>query len=248
MIIDGRYRTPPLARVFLSYVKEDLDFVKKLDKIIEDNGFQTIVDYKSLRAGENWKNSIRKLIFDSHYFIPCFSSNFNQRYQTSFLRELNWALDKIKDIQSDRLWILPIKIDECSIPENLNIRSGELLTDLHYIDMFPDDNFDNAVGNLISSLKSDAYTPTSSISEIFNRIEEYRYMKEFYIYPIGDKYNVYSSTVDYYPNMELPSDIPLDNFFSYFGRLIYSANDRNEAESFANNYLSSAINASRTQT
>ena len=84
---------PP--KVFLSYVKENKHSIRQLDKDLMDYGIDVVTDYKYISGGDNWKNRIRNLIYESGYFIACFSKEFNERKESVAYRELDYAIERV---------------------------------------------------------------------------------------------------------------------------------------------------------
>ncbi len=64
----------PDRTVFISYAREDADYAERLYKDLKNSGLIPWRDKDAIRAGENWKNAIRKAIKNNRYFIPLFSS------------------------------------------------------------------------------------------------------------------------------------------------------------------------------
>lgn len=65
-------------------------------------------------------------------------------------RELNIAVDYAKELPPEKTWIIPIKINECKIPD-IEIRSGEKFSDLHRINLFP--NFEKGIKSIVDTVK-----------------------------------------------------------------------------------------------
>lgn len=138
-------------KVFLSYVKENEPIIRFLDQCLRDYGIDIITDYKNILGGSNWKKGLKQLIEDSGYFVACFSKEFNDRKQTVLYRELDHAIDLAQDFSPDHKWIIPVRINECSIP-NMAIGSREQLTDLHWIDLFPPSKWHEGVESIVRTI------------------------------------------------------------------------------------------------
>lgn len=123
-------------KVFLAHVKENEPIIRCIDQGLTGYGIDVVTDYRHIRGGFNWKRKIRELIKESTYFVLCLSKEFNDRDHTVLYRELNHAIEEMQDLPYDRTWIIPIRINECSIP-NIEIRPQEYLSDITYIDLFP---------------------------------------------------------------------------------------------------------------
>lgn len=138
-------------KAFLSYVKENEPIVRLLDQTLTDYGIEVVTDYKNIDVGSNWKKTLRQLIENSGYFVACFSKEFNAREKTVLYRELDHAIECAKDIPTDSKWIIPVRINECTIP-NVEIRSRELLTDLQRIDLFPSAKWHEGVESIVRAI------------------------------------------------------------------------------------------------
>jgi hypothetical protein len=57
------------ARVFISYAREDSAFAGRLALILNDRGFETVVDREEMGAEEIWKARVRQLILSSDLVV-----------------------------------------------------------------------------------------------------------------------------------------------------------------------------------
>ena len=136
---------------FLSYVKQNEPIVRFLDQILTDYGINVVTNYKNIDGGSNWKRRLKELIEDSGYFVACFSKEFNEREETVLYQELDHAIECAKNLPPNRKWIIPIRINECEIP-NIAIRSQENLTDLQRIDLFPNPMWHVGVESIVRAI------------------------------------------------------------------------------------------------
>ena len=141
-------------KVFLSYVRENQPIVQYIDQILTDYGIDIITDYRNMRGGYDWQNMLRELIENSGHFIPCFSKEFSSRERTVLYRELDYAIECVADINPQHNWIIPVRINECEIPK-IRIRPQVLLTNLHYIDLFPPSQYFEGIENIVKSIDED---------------------------------------------------------------------------------------------
>ena len=161
------------SKAFLSYVKENEPIIRDIDQILTDYGIHVVTDYKNIEGGSNWKKTLQELIEGSGYFIPCFSKEFNQREKTVLYRELDYAIEYAKDIPIGRIWIIPVRINECTIP-NIEIRSREMLTDLHWINLFPKTAFEKGIKSIVDIIKDEQLkTTTNNKAQKDNRVRKY---------------------------------------------------------------------------
>jgi hypothetical protein len=81
------------GHAFLSYVREDLDKVDRLQQGLETAGIPVWRDTRDLWPGEDWQMKIRQAITDNAIaFIACFSHNSLAREKTYQNEELTLAI------------------------------------------------------------------------------------------------------------------------------------------------------------
>ena len=54
--------TPPKAKVFISYSRDDIDFADQLVTALEAFNFVPLIDRHSIPGGEDWKAQLRRMI------------------------------------------------------------------------------------------------------------------------------------------------------------------------------------------
>ena len=138
-------------KAFLSYVKENEPIIRLLDQLLTDYGINVVTNYRNIGGGSNWERALKQLIEDSGYFVACFSKEFNKREKTVLYRELDYAIRCAEDYPFDHKWIIPVRINECVIP-NIEIRSRERLTDLQRIDLFPGAKWYEGVESIVRAI------------------------------------------------------------------------------------------------
>ncbi len=138
-------------KVFLSYVRENQFIIQHIDQILTDYGIEVITDYRNMRGGYDWQLTLRDLIESSGHFIPCFSKEFSSRKKTALYRELDYAIGYVADLNPRDNWIIPIRINECEIPR-IRIRPQVLLTNLHWIDLFPSSQYFEGIENIVKAI------------------------------------------------------------------------------------------------
>lgn len=131
------------TRVFISYAKEDTGFVEKLYSDLQQAGVAPWLDSVDLVPGQPWEAAIRKAISDSRYFIAVLSSR-SVGKKGYFQKEIRYALDIAEEYPEDRIFIIPVRIDECK-------PSFEGLRRLHRADLFP--SYEKGVKELLRVFK-----------------------------------------------------------------------------------------------
>lgn len=144
-------------KAFLSYVKENEPIVRFLDQVLTDYGIDVVTNYRNIDGGSNWERTLKQLIENSGYFVACFSKEFNMREKTVLYRELDYAIRCAEDYPFGRKWIIPVRINECTIP-NIEIRSRERLIDLQRIDLFPTAKWYEGVESIVRTIDESLIT------------------------------------------------------------------------------------------
>ena len=105
-------------RVFLCYAHNDRESVHKLYDRLVRGGIQAWLDVERLRPGQDWEQEIRKAILKSKVVIVCLSRGFNKRRGYRH-EELKIALEKAKLLSSGEVFIIPVRLEKCDMPESL---------------------------------------------------------------------------------------------------------------------------------
>lgn len=114
----------PVTLVFLSYTKEDTEFVRSLANRLLQDGILTWFDKKDLLPGHNWKREIDEGI-DKSAFALVFLSSASVFKTGYFQRELKYALEQQQLRPHGARYISPIIIDDCQPPASLR--------DIHFL-------------------------------------------------------------------------------------------------------------------
>lgn len=119
---------------FISYVRENLEDVDRLCKNLTASGITVWLDRADIRPGARWKDAVRAAISDGAFFVACFSQESSSKSRTYMNEELNLAIDELRLRPTDRAWFIPLKLNECTIPDRA-IGGGQQLSDIHHIDL-----------------------------------------------------------------------------------------------------------------
>jgi hypothetical protein len=120
-----RHKIEKTAKVFISYARIDVDAVQVIyNGLLKENHYPWM-DIHNIKGGENWLRAIYKAIKESEIFVAVLSHNSVSR-RGVIQKELKKALDKWEGMLPDDIYIIPVRLDDCPIPE--------LLKDFHVID------------------------------------------------------------------------------------------------------------------
>jgi hypothetical protein len=107
------------TRIFLSYARQDKDKVEKLYRDLSSAGFDPWMDTKSILPGEDWPFTIKKAIRESDLFLACISEgSINKRGVLQ--KEIKDALDVWYGKLDSDIYLIPVRLDNCELPENLS--------------------------------------------------------------------------------------------------------------------------------
>ncbi len=129
-------------QIFLAHASEDKQAVLKLYDRLKQAGYKPWLDKKDLIPGQNWRSIIPKAIAQSQLFIACLSSRSITK-QGFVQREFKMALNQAADRPPNSIYIIPIRLDDCEIPNLRQEEYGLNLRDIHWLDYWEADGFDN---------------------------------------------------------------------------------------------------------
>ncbi|MCL5035987.1 MAG: TIR domain-containing protein [Chloroflexi bacterium] len=128
-------------KIFIAYAHENRDTKDALrlyDDLKEAN-CEPWIDKKDLLGGKNWKIVIPQNIKKSDFFLACLSKKSVSK--TGFFQtELKEAYEILKKYPSDKIFIIPIRLEECEVPPELE--------HLHWLNLFEPDGFEQVLKSI----------------------------------------------------------------------------------------------------
>jgi hypothetical protein len=106
------------VKIFLSHANEDKVRVLELYNKLKEQGYSPWLDRMDLLPGQPWETEILKALKKSDIFIACLSETLVKR-QGHFQNEYSLALRKASEMPAEAIYIIPLKFDECKVPEPL---------------------------------------------------------------------------------------------------------------------------------
>lgn len=116
-----------MQKIFISYSRKDMDFVRKLAGDLEIAGYDVWWDITDLQGGDDWVNTIPQAISTSQYVIVVLTP-------TSI--ESEWVRKEYTQALSLRKKIIPIMLVPCSVPFALNTINFVNFAEGEYADSF----------------------------------------------------------------------------------------------------------------
>lgn len=109
---------PRRLRVFLCHSSADKSAVRKLYQRLKADGFEPWLDEEDLLPGQIWECEIPKAVRNSDVVIICFSHG-SVNKEGFIQKEIKFALDFSDEKPEDIIFIIPLKLEECEVPERL---------------------------------------------------------------------------------------------------------------------------------
>lgn len=113
------HETKRPLKVFLCHASVDKPKVRELYRYLKRRGIKPWLDEVDLIGGQNWQIEIPKALATSDAIIICLTKNSVDK-EGYIQKEIKFALDKALDMPEGRIFLIPVKFEECGIPVSLN--------------------------------------------------------------------------------------------------------------------------------
>jgi hypothetical protein len=141
------------GHAFICYVREDAARVDRLQRLLEDAGIPVWRDTSNLWPGQDWKAEIRRAITDDALvFLACFSCNSAARERSEQNEELTLAIDELRVRRPGVAWLIPVRLDDCRIPDR-DTGGGRTLATLRHADLFGN-RYEQEAARLVEAVQS----------------------------------------------------------------------------------------------
>lgn len=132
------------AKIFLAHANEDKERVRRVYSELASRGFQPWMDEVNLIPGQQWQPEIEKAIRESDVFLACLSRQ--SIAKSGYVqRELRLALTTYASKPPGSIFLIPLKLDECDIPDYQLPDLGVRLRDFHWLDYWKPDGVERLV-------------------------------------------------------------------------------------------------------
>ena len=148
-----------MNRVFISYIRENIEIVDRLYQELVSHGIQVWLDRNDIDPGSRWEQAIRRAIQQGAFFIACFSKEYNARDKTYMNEELTLAIDELRQRPTDQIWFIPVKLNDCEIPDR-SIGGGETLRVFQYVNLYED--WDGSIQRILKVVQPGSSEPILS--------------------------------------------------------------------------------------
>lgn len=105
-------------RIFLCHSSEDKPLVRILYHLLNTDSLKPWLDEKDLLPGEDWDFAIRNAVRVSDVVVVCLSKQ--SRDKAGFVqKEIRYALDVADEQPDGTIFIIPVRLEPCDVPERL---------------------------------------------------------------------------------------------------------------------------------
>jgi len=119
---------------------------------LKARGFSPWLDEVDLIPGQNWRQEIPKAIREAAICLACLSER-SVAKRSYVQREFRYALSACADLPDGSIYLIPVRLDECEVPD-LQIPELELkLRDRQWVDLFAEGGFEKLVGAIEFQVK-----------------------------------------------------------------------------------------------
>ena len=105
-------------RVFLCHASGDKPVVRELYEVLRRDGFDPWLDEEDLLPGQDWEAEIKRAV-RSAAAVVVFLSQSAVTKKGFVQKEIGFALDVADEQPPDTVFIIPVKIGECTVPERM---------------------------------------------------------------------------------------------------------------------------------
>jgi hypothetical protein len=117
-IVESTLQLSRSLRVFLCHASQDKPSVRKLYMQLKTSGIDPWLDEEKLIPGQNWRLEIPKAVRSSDVIVVCLSGNSISK--EGFVQsEIKLALDIATEKPEGAIFLIPLKIEECEVPDSL---------------------------------------------------------------------------------------------------------------------------------
>ena len=108
--------------------------VTELCHQLKESGYYPWLDKEDLLPGQSWRREIRKIISDPYNLVVVCLSSRSTSKRGVVQQEITWALDVLDRMPEDTIYLIPARLEPCSVPDRL--------LDLHWVDLFEPNGFE----------------------------------------------------------------------------------------------------------
>jgi hypothetical protein len=106
-------------KMFLCHASEDKTQVRQLYARLKNENFAPWLDEEDILPGQDWKFEIAQAVRKTHVVLVCLSHK--SITKTGYVqKEIVYALDQADEQPEGIIFVIPIKLEECNVPQRLS--------------------------------------------------------------------------------------------------------------------------------
>jgi len=105
-------------QVFISYSRDDQKIADEIYAFLDSHNCSPWMDTHDLVPGQDWELEITQRIKISDFFVACLSNNSVSK-RGYVQKELKYALSVLEQFPEGEIYLIPIRISDCNVPESL---------------------------------------------------------------------------------------------------------------------------------
>jgi hypothetical protein len=145
------HKSQRAIRLFLCHSSADKPSVRQLYSRLFEDGFAAWLDERDLLPGQDWQLEIRKAVRNSDVVLVCLSKDSIKK--TGFVqKEIRYALDIADEQPEGTIFLIPVRLEQCDVPERLNQR--------HWVNLYEPNGYERLLqalevraGTLVTTLR-----------------------------------------------------------------------------------------------
>jgi adenylate cyclase len=126
-------------KAFLCHASEDKPVVTDLYNQLRRDGIDAWLDKQDIQPGEEWAIAIPRAVRASHVVLVCVSSRSSGK-EGYLQKEIRHVLDVADEKPEDAIYLIPIRLEACRIPQRLSR--------WQWVDLFEADGYDKLMRSL----------------------------------------------------------------------------------------------------
>jgi formylglycine-generating enzyme required for sulfatase activity len=131
-------------KIFLAHAREDKPQVRKLYADLTARGLDPWLDEVDLVPGQIWKEEIPRAIRQAGIFLACLSSG--SAGKVGYVQnEFRLALSAFGERPPGSIYLIPVRLDDCDVPDLQIPDRGLSLQDIQWVDLWEEGGFDRLV-------------------------------------------------------------------------------------------------------
>jgi tetratricopeptide (TPR) repeat protein len=146
-------------KVFLCHASGDKPAVRDLYRRLVAEGVDAWLDQEKLMPGQDWRLEIPRAVREADVVVVCLSNN-SVTKEGYIQKEIRFALDAAKEKPEGTIFLIPVRLEDCPVPERLSR--------WQWVDLFEDNGF----LRLLRSLKLRADRVGAIIEPVSYEVED----------------------------------------------------------------------------